>query len=639
MTGCRPWQDDRVTTGSSAATDARGRHRTRRLAVWRSPDDQRGWARPSLLSVALVAGLLYGWRMGSSIEIFYAAGARSMSMSWHNFVYAAFDPAGTISVDKLPGAIWLQALSVRLFGVHTWALALPEVIEGVLTVLVLYRVVRRLAGPVAGLVAAGVLALSPAAVTLNRGNISDTLLILLLVLAADSAVTALTTERRTAFLVAGVWVGLAFQAKMIEAWLVLPVLALVILVAAPAALWRRLAGVAALVAVAIAVSVSWMTFVSLTPAAHRPFVDGSQHNSVFEQVFDYNGVGRVGKPSPNVELGRVLHIAVLESPPPATGWNRLLTGSYGRDAGWLLPASAVVVVAGLLACRRRPRTDVERAGIILWGGWLAVFGAFFSASPSINTYYLAALAPAVAGLVGIGVHMAWVRRRTVGAQVAVLVAVGVTTVYAYWLLPDSGTGLPAWLAPAVLVLGLVAVAVLVAAMVRPPGDTGSTVGLGLAAAALLVVPTVATVSVVADTLGAFDTPFQPAAVTAFSTAFFGAPLRSVSTLPKIEQARNGAPDLMATETSVLAAPFIYATGQEVLPIGGYTGTTPSPTVADIRRMVATGRFHLVLAAQGSADHRIVWIATHCLPAPPVTPPAGEVTGPLSIYFCVGPAGR
>ncbi len=120
-----------------------------------------------------------------------------MSMSWHNFIFGAFDPAGTITVDKLPGALWIQALSVRAFGLHTWAIILPQVIEGILTVLVLYRAVTRLAGPTADLIAALVLAVSPATVALDRENISDSLLILLLVLAADAvsgAIAGLTAD-------------------------------------------------------------------------------------------------------------------------------------------------------------------------------------------------------------------------------------------------------------------------------------------------------------------------------------------------------------------------------------------------------------------------------------------------------------
>ena len=208
--------------------------------------------------------------MGSSIEIYYAAAVRSMSMSWHDFLYAAFDPAGTVSIDKLPGAFWVQALSVRIFGVHTWAIALPQVLEGSLTVLVLFRAVRRLAGPAAGLLAAGVLAFSPAVVTLDRGNISDTLLVLLLVLAADSAVAALQYGRWRSVGLAGLWVGLAFQAKMVEAWLVLPALAAVLLIASAGALRARLLRVLAMVVIAAAVSFSWMVFVTLTPGLATP---------------------------------------------------------------------------------------------------------------------------------------------------------------------------------------------------------------------------------------------------------------------------------------------------------------------------------------------------------------------------------
>lgn len=156
-------------------------------------------------------------------------------------------------------------------------------------------------------------------------------------------------------------------------------------------------------------------------------------------------------------------------------------------------------------------------------------------------------------------------------------------------------------------------------------------------AAIILVPLVASVSVVANRLGPFDTPFQPRAVTAFTRSFFGAPLKLSSTLRAIQAVRNGAPDLMATQTSVLAAPFIFATGQEVLPIGGYTGTIPEPSVTMLRSMVDTGTFHLVLTASHSQDPRAVWIARHCLRAP--TPPnqAGNGIGLLDAFYCVSPS--
>ena len=234
--------------------------------LWRSPEDQPRWARPALLGLAVLAGFLYAWNATGNLEIYYAAAVRSMSMSWHDFVFASFDPAGTISVDKLPGAFWVQALSVRVFGLHAWAIVAPQVVEGMASVLVLYRVVRRLSGALAGIVAAAVLVLSPATVLLNRGNVPDTLMVLLLLLAADATVSAIVSGRLRSLILAGILVGLAFQAKMIEAWLVLPALALAYLVSGRGRLGRKLAQLVAAGAVVAAVSLSWMVLVSVWPA-------------------------------------------------------------------------------------------------------------------------------------------------------------------------------------------------------------------------------------------------------------------------------------------------------------------------------------------------------------------------------------
>jgi 4-amino-4-deoxy-L-arabinose transferase-like glycosyltransferase len=493
--------------------------------------------------------------------------------------------------------------------------------------------VRRLAGPHAAICAAAVLVLAPATMALDRGNIPDTLLVLLLTLAADSVVASLITGRSRSLLMAGVWVGLAFQAKMIEAWLALPALALAYFVAATGKAWTRLLRIAAMLVVVAAVSLSWMLFVSLTPASQRPYVDGSTHNSVFEQVFDYNGFGRVGELSPNAQMGRNLGISFLSAPGPSPSWNRLFSGSYGRDTGWLLPAALVVVAAGLFARRRRPRSDLFRTALILWGTWLVALGVVFSISTTINAYYLAALSPPIAALVGLGMKLAWDHRRSVPWRLGTAAVVMLTAVYGYWLLPASGTGCPSWLGPTVVVLGVAATAAVVTTLLsqRMALVMGAA---GAAAVAGLLIPSVATTSVVTNTLGPFDTPFQPAALTTFNKAFFGAPLDVGSVLPRIEKVTYGAPDLMATQTSVLAAPFIFTTGREVLPIGGYTGNLPEPSVQDLESMVASRRFHLVLTGPQRTDPRVDWIAHHCLsvPSPPNAP---GVTLALRIYFCTG----
>jgi 4-amino-4-deoxy-L-arabinose transferase-like glycosyltransferase len=607
-----------------------------------------------------LAALAYCWQVGATIEIYYAAAVRSMSQSWHDFLFGAFDPAGTISVDKLPGALWVQALSARLFGFHEWAIMLPQAVEGVLTVLVLFHAVRRLAGPSAALIAAFVLAASPATVTLDRGNIPDSLMILLVVLAADSTVTLILTGRWRSAVMAAVWVGLAFQAKMLEAWLFLPALALAYLVAGRGTNTQRFGRIAVMGATVAVVSLSYMSFVALTPASQRPYADGSSTNSIYHQVFVYNGFSRVGQKSssPDELLGDTLGTAIFTqaSPPPAG--NRLLTASYGRDTGWLLPAAVISAIAIVVARRRAPRIDPWRAGALLWGVWLVVLGIVFSVSTTMNSYYAGALSPAVAGLLGLGGALAWAHR---GRQSVVLLGAGTvlfTVGYAAWLLPPQGTGLPSWLAPVVVVVGLAAVALLAwlawqersggraedrreGTMLGSPGEprTGASSPLAATAAtlgalALVLVPSVASASVVALRLGPFDTPFQPTVVTTFIRHAF-APQSPPPGLARIESVRRDAPYLMATQTSAVAAPYIYATGQEVLPLGGFTGTQPSPKSATVRRQVAKSRFHLALIATPSASASAAFVAAHCLRFPP---PPGQPASPLApkikIYYCL-----
>jgi len=539
-------------------------------------------------------------------------------MNWHNFFFAAFDPAATISIDKLPGAFWIQALSVRIFGAHTWALALPQVIEGVLSVLVLHRAVRRCAGPVAGIIAAGVLGFSPATVTLNRGNVADSLLVLLLVLAADSLVSSLRTGRFLSLVVAGVWVGLAFQAKMLEAWLVLPALAFAYLIAADARLSTRITRVAGMLAIAVLMSLSWIAVVSMVPHEDRPYADGSANDSLASQVFDYNGFGRVGRPDPNQVLGRTLGISFLAGPAPPASGTRLLEGAPGRDTGWLLPASLIVIPVLLWSRRRDLRTDPLRSSVVLWGCWLLIFAIVFSISP-INWYYLGALSPPIAALLGIAAGQAWVNRTARFVQAIVVGIVGVSVAYVVWLLPSSGTGVAGWIEGVTLALGFLSVAA-ISVFAMTGGTSVGFAGAFGTIAAILAVPVIASISVVINNLGAFDTPFQPAALTAFNRSFFGAPLQPIASLHEIERVRDGAPDLLATQTSVIAAPFIFATGQEVLPIGGYDGSTPEPTLAMLRTAIADGAFHLVLTASHSDDARALFIQRHCLAVHPTNSP-------------------
>jgi 4-amino-4-deoxy-L-arabinose transferase-like glycosyltransferase len=609
------------------------------LTPWRSPADQPGWARPSLLAIAVVAAVGYAWGMaGASVEPFYGAAARSMSESWHDFIFGAFDPAGTVTVDKLPGALWMQALSLRVFGFHIWALILPQVVEGVLTILVLYRAVRRLAGPAAGLTAAAVLAVTPITVLLSRGNVSDSLLILLLVLAADATSAALLTGSLRQLLIAGVWVGLAFQTKMIQAWLALPALAAAYLLAAPAARLRtRCAHVALAGLVTVVISLSWMTAVSLVPAGDRPYVDGSANDSVYEQVFEYNGLGRLtgnwateaGPPSPiivaAVESGKLLNAQTMGVKP---SWHRLLSGPFAADGGWLLPAALVGALGVLISRRRRDRRDPLRAAVVLWGGWWLVLAVFFSAGTYLNSYYVAALVPAVAALSAVGLAACgprpWPDRVRLIVAATVLGCVG----YGAYLMSGTAAG-PLLLTVVALVAAAAAVAQL---LLRASGRGGHLTSIAFAGVAVLLLPAAASVTSVVQGLGPFDSPFESSKVARNNQLLAAAGPTYATAAQRLALATPPGDALFGVDTSGLAENYILYSGLEVLPIGGYLGNVPAPTLAALQADINDGyvRFFLLPVSPSGTDPRVQWIEAQC---PRQPPRPGSRPRPYATFIC------
>jgi 4-amino-4-deoxy-L-arabinose transferase-like glycosyltransferase len=609
------------------------------LTPWRSPADQPVWARPALLVIAVLAAVAYGWGMaGASVEPFYGAAARSMSESWHDFIFGAFDPAGTVTVDKLPGALWMQALSLRVFGFHIWALVLPQVIEGVLTILVLYRAVRRLAGPAAGLTAAAVLAVTPITVLLSRGNVSDSLMILLLVLAADATSAALLTGSLRQLLIAGVWVGLAFQTKMIQAWLALPALAAAYLLAAPAARLRtRCAHVALAGLVTVVISLSWMSAVSLIPSQDRPYVDGSANDSVYEQVFEYNGLGRLtgnwateaGPPSPIIvavaESGQLLNAQTREIKP---SWHRLLSGPFAADGGWLLPAALAGALGVLISRRRRDRRDPLRAAVVLWGGWWLILAVFFSAGTYLNSYYVAALVPAVAALCAAGLAACgprpWPDRVRLIVAAAVLGCAG----YGAYLMSGTATG-PVLLTVVALVAAAVAVAQL---LLRASGRGGHLTSVAFAGVAVLLLPAAASVTSVVQGLGPFDSPFESSKTVHNNQLLAAAGPTFAATAQRLALDTPTGDALFGADTSGLAANYILYSGLEVLPIGGYLGNVAAPTLSALQADINDGyvRFFLLPVSPSGTDPRVRWIEAQC---PRQTPRPNSPRRPDATFVC------
>jgi 4-amino-4-deoxy-L-arabinose transferase-like glycosyltransferase len=561
-----------------------------------------------LLIIASLAGISYAWGISQDgLEPVYAAAVRSMSQNWHNFFFGSFDPAGTITLDKLPGAFWIQALSVRIFGYHTWAIVLPQVIEGVLSVLVLYRAVNRLRGQTAAVIAAFVLAVSPATIALNRGNIADTAMTLFLLLAADAVSAAIVSGRQRHLVFAGAWVGIAFQAKMLEAWVVLPAFGLAYLFGRTDRWAHKLRQVAVAGLVAGVVSLSWMTIATLTPASDRPYVDGSQHNSVYEQVFVYNGFGRASQQPAYQQFAGGLHLSpeLINGPSPA--WNRLLQGSLGRDTAWLLPAALAVGVGGLFTRRR--------SYYILWTGWLVSMTLVFSDVFILHSYYTAALSPPIAAILGAGIADLWTLRRegrTMDLRPAAAAAVIVagTVSYGVWLIRSSGAAPPTWLWPLAATTGVAAVVLLLASVAAASRRGILTAALIAGSAALIVIPATASAFLVEQHRGIGDTPFESASMAAQNHLLLASSGGLGRFLPTLEKLQMGSPYVMAVYTSAVAAGFISASGKEILPIGGFTGTIPAPTLHQLEEMIRTGKFHLALLI-GGHDPRLTWIASHC----------------------------
>ncbi|QNP71265.1 glycosyltransferase family 39 protein [Streptomyces roseirectus] len=586
----------------------------------RDPHDPARWERPALAAVLGVAALLYAWGMGNAaLHPYYGAAVRSMAASGRAFFFGGLDASGSITLDKLPGAFWPDAVSVGIFGPHTWAVALPHVVEGVLAVWLLHRIVRAWAGPFAALTAALVLTFTPVTVVLNRATIPDTALTLLLVAAAGALQKAVRTGRLLPLVTCGVWVGLAFQTKMLQAWLVLPVFAGVFLLAAPGSPVRRAGRVLLSGAVALAVSCSWALIAWLTPTDSRPYIDATSNNNPFSLVFGYNGLSRFGDDA--TAFGAVPATAASRTT-GNTGWGMLVNHVVGPQIAWFLPLAALAVVTALVWRAREPRTDPLRAGFLLWGGWLAVHAVVFSVSNGNHAYYTAALAPAIAALAGGGLALLRTAYGTGGRRRLWLPgAIGLTVA---WALVLDG---PTWFAPGLLVFAVFFAACGVFGLWSSgPRASRRRVNGSLATgvAAMLLVPAGWAVSSL-DPLyaGAATSPtagpvgeFHHRALrdpAALRRAALGRPSgRDTALLDYLVEHRAGEKYLLATQAAYPAERLLRAQAQPVLVMGGFTGRTPFPGVPRLSDLIATHQLRYVLLTHlRPTTPATTWVKSHC----------------------------
>ncbi|BBY76044.1 glycosyl transferase [Mycolicibacterium parafortuitum] len=570
------------------------------------------WVRPALLGLLAATALLYLWGLGSSgwANQYYAAAAQAGTQNATAWLFGSFDAGNAITVDKPPASLWVMALSGRLFGFSPFTMLLPQALMGVASVAVLFAAVRRVSGPGAGLIAGAALAVTPVAALMFRYNNPDALLVLLLVVAAYLMVRAIQTGGTRWVVLVGVVLGVAFLTKMLQAFLVVPGLALAFLVAAPVGFWARVGKLAAGGVAMVATAGSFLALVSLWPADERPYIGGSTDNSLLQLALGYNGIQRVmggdgmhggggpgGPGGPSGGPGRGANLFFGGEP----GIGRLFGDSMGAEASWLLPAALIGLAAGLWITRRAARTDAVRASLLLWGGWVLVTGVVFSfMDGTVHPYYTVALAPGIAASVGIGAVELWRGRDLFTRRLLVAAMSAVTGVWAFVLL-DRTPGWQPWLRWVVLA-GSIAVAAVVGVGAQRLGRATSVVAAG----ALLfgaAAPLAYTMETAAHSHSGGLVMSGPARTDGFAgppgAGGGGDPFGSRSAadntelLAMLREADNRW--AAAGVGSMQTADLELQTGASVMAIGGFTGGDDSPTLEQFQQYVADGQVRYFIA--------------------------------------------
>jgi 4-amino-4-deoxy-L-arabinose transferase-like glycosyltransferase len=537
-------------------------------------------------------------------NLFYAAAAEAGSHSWSAWFFGSLDANNFITVDKPPASLWVTALSVRLFGTNSWAVLAPQALMGAASVAVLHATVRRAfddarAGTAAGLLAGAALACTPAAALIFRFNNPDALLVLLLTMAAYCLIRAVGSASWRWPAMLGVAMGFAFLTKMGEGFLPLPAFAITYLLFAPTRWRSRIVHLLGAAAALTAAAGWWVVTIALIPAAARPYIGGSTDNTVMQLAVGYNGMSRL--------LGRDRNRAAdLAAPPIGHGWSRqgggtglrrLFTAEMANEISWLLPAALLAVAFGAYLLARGRLSRGEKAALTMFAGWLLVSALVFSyMSGMVHPYYTVAMAPAVAGLAGIGAVWAWRDRSGWDGRIALGTMMVLTAVWSSTLLQRNHFG-PAWV-PWTLTAVAIASAVAVLALGARRIVTGA-VAVGVVAAvggpAAFSIATAAT-----PHQGAIPTALQKGVVQLgnwtgdeASNPDLAAVLASTHT--EWSAATNGSQSAAALEVS---------SGTPVMAIGGWSGD-PVPTLQTFVEDVHAGKIsYYVEAGRGGAAGQV-----------------------------------
>jgi 4-amino-4-deoxy-L-arabinose transferase-like glycosyltransferase len=638
--------------------------------------DQPRWARPSAFGLIVASAFLYLWNLTDSgwANEFYAAAIQAGSKDWTAWFFGSLDAGNAITVDKPPAAFWLPGLLGRIFGFNSFTMLLPEALMGVAAVALMYAAVKRVSGPAAGLIAGGALAATPVAALMFRFNNPDAMLTFCLVLAAYMTVRAIEKAGWKWLVGAGAILGLAFLTKMLAGLIIVPALGLAYLWAAPTTLRRRTVHLLGALGGLVAVAGAYILAFTLTPTTVRPYMAGSQTNSFLELTFGYNGLARIfgnrggfggavrdrasdagaaagSGATGGAGLGGFAGGAPGGGGPGggafggAAGITRMFGTTFGTEISWLLPAALILLVAGFWFTRRAVRTDRVRASMIIWGGWTILTALVFSfMTGTVHNYYAIALAPGIAGVVGIGAAELWRGRNYWPSRIVLAVAVLGTSVWTAVLLGRDASWLP-WLRVVVVVLGVLAalgflvrvdrfgagrvragavalaVTALLAGGLGPAAFTVATASVGHSGAIPTSGPSSASgfgtragFAQFRDRLGASRDGSAGEALGGGATGPAGTPGQAGGFGGQVQ----GGPGGGATATSELvallkqttstwsaattgansAASLELASGTNVIAMGGFMGSDPYPSLDEFKALVSKGEVTYYIAGGG-----------------------------------------
>lgn len=590
--------------GRSQLPETRSGVRSKSFAAlvrfWRGRSQDPRWERPTLLAILAANSVLYGWNLGINnwANYFYSAAVQAGTMDGKAFFFGSSDWGNSITVDKPPLSLWVMGLSVRLFGFNPVAMLLPQVVMGIATTLLIYLVLRRCTSGAAALFGAAVFFTTPIVTLMSRYNNPDPLMLLLMVAAAWFVLRSIETGRWHFFVVSGALLGLAFMTKQMQGLLSLPALGLAFVLFSPQRWLKRMGTIAAGLGALVVTGGLWMTIVDLVPTDERPYVGGSPSNSVLQLTLEYNGIQRIA--GTDSAAGAQQLPSQFRAVDSDAGLFRLLNANYNQEASWLLFAALLALALLAITWRKHQGTRAIRSLTLLSGLWLlTTFLLLCFMGNQIHTYYTAALTPPLALVLGIALDALVMMASSSLARIigAVIALTGLLT---SWLIIGGTVAWPDWLPTTLLGVGIASVSALV---IRPPNRTLEITASLLLGASLLCGPVITSVhnvtvafngsnpvsggltknptgiSHLLESLRRNDLPW------AHDIAFGRVP---DAALVDALAGTRGCTWAAASYASQTAARLQLESGRPVMPVGGFAGSDPSPTLDEFKDKVAAG---------------------------------------------------